>query len=100
MDLTQAELRQAELVVQRLDRYAAITGQACDAEAASKTRQAYESGKVIVENIQRELDAFRAFDLRCRQAHQVHKTLRRFRGKNRGANVDILMSNVVNYALL
>ena len=47
-------LKQAEV------RQAAITSQACDAEAASKAWQAYESAKAIVENIQRELGTFRA----------------------------------------
>ena len=59
MDLKQGELRQAELVVQRLDLVAATSSQACDAEA-SKARQAYDSAKAIVKNIQRELGAFRA----------------------------------------
>ena len=39
--LKQAELREADLMVQRLDLYAAATSQACDAETASKARQAY-----------------------------------------------------------
>ena len=45
--LKQAEVRQAELVVQRLDLYVAITSQACDAEAASKAWQAYESATSV-----------------------------------------------------
>ena len=60
MELKQAELRQAELVVQRLDLYAAISGQACDANLVSQARQAYESNEVIIGNVQRELDALHA----------------------------------------
>ena len=37
---------------------AVITGQACDAKAASKIGQAYEASEVIVENIQWELRSF------------------------------------------
>ena len=60
MNLKQSELRQAELVVQRLDLYSAIPGQACDANLVSEARQAYESNEVIIGNVQRELDALHA----------------------------------------
>ena len=53
MDLKQAEMRKAELMVQRLDLYAAISGQACDANLTSEARPAYESNRVIIGNMQR-----------------------------------------------
>ena len=58
MDLKKAELRKAELMVQRLDLYAAVSGQACDANIVFEVKQAYESIKVIVGNMQRNLMPF------------------------------------------
>ena len=90
MDLKQAELRQAELVVPRLDLHTAITGQACDAEAASKARQAYEAGKVIVENIQRELGAFRALRPPVKtSSSSTQNSPSAPRKKSQGGNVNI-----------
>ena len=58
--LKQADLRQAKLVIQRLELYAAVSGQACDANLVSEARQAYESNKVIIGNLLREIDALQA----------------------------------------
>ena len=51
-------------MVQRIDLHAAITGQACDAEAASKAGKAYEAGKVIVEKSNGNLVPSVPLDLR------------------------------------
>ena len=58
--LKQAHLRQAKLVLQRLELYAAVSGQACDANLVSEARQAYESNKVIIGSNLREIDALQA----------------------------------------
>ena len=58
--LKQADFRQAKLVIQRLERYAAMSGQACDANLVSEARQADQSNKVIIGNMTREIDALQA----------------------------------------
>lgn len=82
VDLKHAELRQAELVVQRGDLHAAITGHACDAEAASEARKAYGASEVIVENIQRQLGVLRALPPLVKPSSlSTRKTLRLPQGK-------------------
>ena len=54
LDLKLAELREAEKMVERLARHAAITGQACDADAASEGRLTCESFGVFVESCQQD----------------------------------------------
>ena len=61
LDLKLPELREAENMVERLDRYAAMTGQACDADAVSEARLVCESCRVIVGSRQQDLRAFFAF---------------------------------------
>ena len=58
--LKQADLRKRELVVQRLELHAAVYGKAYDASLASEAKQAYESNKMIIGNIQQEIDYFEA----------------------------------------
>ena len=63
--LKQADLRQAQLVVQRLELCVATSGRACDANLVSEARQAYESSKVNIGNVLREnLFPSRPCDLR------------------------------------
>ena len=92
--LKQSDLRQAKLVQQRLELYAAISGQTRDAEAASKAKQAYESAKAIVENILRELDTFRALrpPMTASDARSSTQNTPSVPRKNRGTNVDIHVS--------
>ena len=53
--LKQADLRQAKFAIQRLELHAAVSGQACDANLVSDARQAYESNKVIIGKMLREI---------------------------------------------
>ena len=55
----QAELRQAKLAVQRLELYAAVSGHARDAGLVSEAKHAYNSGKMALGKIIREIDASR-----------------------------------------
>ena len=57
--LKQADLRQAKFAVQRLELHAAVSGQACDANLVSEAKQAHKSGKMVLGNLLREIDALR-----------------------------------------
>ena len=57
--LKQADLRQAKFAVQRLQLHAAVSGQACDANLVSDAKQAHKSGKMVLGNLIREIDALR-----------------------------------------
>ena len=103
LGLKQVDLREAKLVLQRLELYPAKSGQTRDAEAASKAKQADESAQALVENVLRELDTFRALrpPMTASDALFEYKTLRRPRGKTVAQTLtSLLLSDFVQHLLL
>ena len=75
--LKQGDVRQAKLVIRRLELYVAVWGQFCDVKLVSGARQVFESNKLTIGNKVREIDAFQALrpPMKTSDAYRVHKTL-------------------------